>query len=278
MQSQVDPGAAAAPIFDLGRVQYAFPAPLVAFVVCSDMLAMALSNNVVVLIELSHSDQVIKIQIPKKPSELTVHKIFMDPSGMHVIVTSTQGENFYMSRPWKKFRALKSLKLVIESIAWNKAALLSSRGTTREMLIGGRNGTIYEALLDKDEDFLFRSQERYFQPVFSLPERHPITGIRFDIFPPSNPRRALVIVTTVSRIYQFVGPIEKDDVIGRFSPLFATYRDIAPSECTSCAHTLRVSDSSKRLTSYLALYSALSCVHTRRMRIKLLRCPQTSLG
>ncbi|KAG5647608.1 hypothetical protein DXG03_008961 [Asterophora parasitica] len=227
----LDPGAVHAPIFDLGRVQYVFPAPLIAFVVSSDMLAMGLASNVIVLIELSHSDQVIKVKIPRKPTEMSIHKLFMDPSGRHIVITSVQGENWYLYRNWKEPRRLKGFKMVIESIAWNKAALLSSSHSTstREILIGARNGTIYEAVLDAEEDF-FKSQERYLQAVFSLPERHPITGVKFDFFPPNDPKKALVIVTTPSRIYQFVGaPDKKSDDGGRvFTGLFAGYRDNAP--------------------------------------------------
>ncbi|KAJ7076574.1 Pep3/Vps18/deep orange family-domain-containing protein [Mycena belliarum] len=219
--TDVDP-AAAAPIFDLCRVQYVFPAPLVAFVVCSDMLAMALSTNVVVLIELSHSDQVIKVQIPRKPTDMTIYKIFMDPSGHHIIVTSTQGENWYLYRA-KKPRQLKSFKMVIETIAWNKAALLSASHakSTREILIGSTNGVVFEALIDAEEDF-FKSPDRYLQTVLSLRERHPITGIKFDFFPPSDPRRVLVILTTDSRIYQYAGAPDRraDDGSRVFSSLF----------------------------------------------------------
>lgn len=223
---------ASAPIFDLGRVQYLFPAPLVSLAVCSDMLAMGLSSNVIVLIELSHSDQVIKIPIPRKVVDMLIYKLFMDPSGRHIIITSTQGENWYLFRSWKKPRQLKGFKMVIESIAWNKAALLSTSHTTstREILIGARNGTIYEAVLDAEEDF-FKSHERSLQSVFSLPERHPITGIKFDFFPPSEQKKALVIVTTPSRIYQFVGtPDRRSEDGGRvFAGLFGGYREVAPS-------------------------------------------------
>lgn len=230
----VDPSVVNAPIFDLGRVQYAFPAPLMSFVVSSDMLVMGLSSNMIVLIELSHADQVIKIQIPVKPADMTIYKLFMDPSGRHIVITSVQGENWYLFRTWKKPRPLKGFKMVIESIAWNKAALLASSHTTstREILIGARNGTIYEAVLDAGEDF-FKSHERYLQSVFSLPERHPITGIKFDFFPPSDQKKVLVIVTTPSRIYQFVGTPDRRSEDGSrvFSGLFAGYRETPPSSC-----------------------------------------------
>ncbi|KAK2461658.1 hypothetical protein APHAL10511_006121 [Amanita phalloides] len=219
------------PIFELGRVQYTFPASLIAFAVCSDMLAMALSSNTIVLIELSHSDQIIKVQLPPKLGDMTIYKLFMDPSGRHIVVTSTQGQNWYLYRTWKKPKQLKGFKMVIESIAWNKAALLSSMHSTstREILIGAKNGTIYEAVLDAEEE-LFKSQERYLQAVFTLPERHAVTGLRFDFFPSSEQRKALIIVTTPTRIYQFVGTLDrKFEEGGRvFSSLFATYRDTVP--------------------------------------------------
>ncbi|KAN0100510.1 Pep3/Vps18/deep orange family domain containing protein [Tylopilus felleus] len=221
-----------APIFDLGRVQYTLPAPLVSLAVSSDVLAMALSSNLIVLIELSHAEQVLHIHIPRKPTEMSIHKIFLDPSGRHLLITSHQGENWYLYRGWKKPRPLKSFnKLVIESIAWNKATLLSSSHSlsTKEFLFGTRSGGIFEAVLDAGED-LFKSQERYLQLLFSLPEKAPVTGIKFELFPPVDQKHALVIVTTPSRIYQFTGtPDRRSDDGGRlFSSLFAIYRDMAP--------------------------------------------------
>lgn len=187
------------------------------------MLAMALSTNVIVLIELSHSDQVIKIPIQRKPADMTIYKIFMDPSGRHIIITSTQGENWYMCPPWKKPRPLKSFRMVIESVAWNKAALLSaSYAKSTQILIGGQNGVVYEALIDAEEDF-FKSPDRSLQTVLTLRERHPITGIKFDFFPPSNPQKALVILTTDTRVYQYVGAPNRQSEDGSrvFSNLFS---------------------------------------------------------
>ena len=229
---QLEPEALA-PIFELGQVQYTLPALLISLVVSSDVMVMGLSNNVLVIIEMSRDDQVIQVPIPKKAADFTIHKLFLDPSGRHIIITSVQGENWYLYRGWKKPRLLKSFKMIIESVAWNKAHLLSAthQTSTREILVGGRNGTIYEAVLDAQEDF-FRPQERYLQAVFTLPERQPVTGINFDYYPVTDPRQALVLVTTPSRVYQFVGiPDRKSEDGGRvFSAFFATYNDTAPSK------------------------------------------------
>jgi vacuolar protein sorting-associated protein 18 len=234
------PGGAGenAPVFELARVQYAIPAPLISLAVSSDMVAMGLSNNVLILIELAHPDQVTKLQIARKPSEMTIHKLFLDPSGRHLLVTSQQGENYYLYKGWKRPKPLRSFKMVIESVAWNRPALLSSTGSTstKEILLGGRNGTIYEASLDAEDDF-FKSQERYLHSVFTLPERQPITGIDFVYFPPPDFKKGLVMVTTASRIYQFVGNLDRrsDDAGKVFNTLFAAYQDTAPSALTKAA-------------------------------------------
>jgi len=193
---------------------------------------MGFASNLIVLIALSRPGDVDKIQIPRKPTDITIYKLFLDPSGRHLIVTTAQGENWYLYRTWKKPRPLKGFKMVIESVAWNKAALLSSTHSTstREILIGARNGIIYEAVLDAEDDF-FKSQERYLQSVFSLPERHQITGIKFEYIPTVDSKKALVIATTPTRIYQFSGAVERrTEEPGRvFTNLFAAYRDSAPS-------------------------------------------------
>lgn len=222
-----------APIFELGRVQFSPPAPLVSLAVSSDLLVMGLSNNLIIMIELSRPEQVVKLAIQRKSNEMTLYKVFLDPSGRHLIVTSAQGENWYLFRGWKKFKQLKNFKMVIESIAWNKAGLLSASNSTssREFLIGARNGTVHEALLDAEEDF-FKSQERYVSPVFAIPERPPITGIQFQLLPPLEPRQAIVVITTPSRIYQLAGSLDRrsEDSNRLFASLFARYRDTAPSE------------------------------------------------
>lgn len=167
---------------------------------------------------------------------MSIHKIFLDPSGRHLLITSQQGENWYLSRGWKKPKLLKSFKMVVESVAWNKPALLSSAHSTssREILIGSSNGAIYEALLDASED-LFKSHDRYCQVVYLIPEKPRITGIKFDFFPYPDPKKALVVATTFSRIYQFVGapdrrPEESKDSGRVFTNIFAAYRDTAPSK------------------------------------------------
>jgi len=252
----------------------------VSLAVASDVLAMALSSNVIVLIELSHAEHVVTIPIPRKTTELNIHKIFLDPSGRHLIVTSLQGENWYLYRGWKKPKQLKTFKMVIESIAWNKAALLASTHSmsTREFLVGARNGGIFEAVLDAGEDF-FKSQERYLQLLFTLPEKYPVTGIKFDLFPSSDPRNALVIVTTPSRIYQFAGsPDRRSEEGGRvFSSLFASYREATPSKRSILAIWF-FSDMNKKYLNYLETYSIPNFTSTHLTQTRHCHSRRTLLG
>lgn len=233
--------------------------------VASDVLSMGLSSNVIVLIELAHADQVLKIPIPRKPSEFSLYKLFTDPSGRHLIITSLEGENWYLFRGWKKPKQLKTFKMVIESVAWNKAALLSSSHSTstREILIGARNGTIYEAILDAEEDF-FKSQERYLNAVFTLPERQPITGLNFDFFPSIDPKKVLIVAITTSRIYQFSGSLpRRPEEGGRvFGMIFATYREAAPSASVSQFRSQLPANSEKKYPNFLATFGIRSCTTT----------------
>lgn len=242
MNFQDEPLVEAEPIFQLGRVQHTLPAPLVSLTVSSDILTMALRTNTLQQLNLADADSIINISLPRKSvaADLAIYKIFSDPTGKHLLITTEQGQNFYCYEGWTQARLLTKFKLIVESVAWNTVSSSSSsssssqmypKTSTREILLGARNGTIYEALLDAHNE-LMKSQDRYIQPLFSMPDKQPITGIRAESFPGSS-KRALVIITTASRIYQFSGQLDKktDDTSGRlFESLFAAYKDTAPSK------------------------------------------------
>lgn len=159
----------------------------------------------------------------------------MDPTGKHTIITTEQGDNFYLYDGWTKARPLAKFRMVIESVAWNESPVQSSSAinkaaSTREILIGARNGTVYESVIDAHDDF-FKSQDRYLNPLFTLPDKQPIYGVKFETYssPDSKSRRAAVLITTATRIYEFQGPLDKkgEDSGKSFEPLFEQYR--APS-------------------------------------------------
>jgi hypothetical protein len=217
---------------------------------------------------------------PSDPSLMGPHKMFADPSGKHLVLTTRNGDNFYWISGWKRARILPRLKgIIIESIAWHQTGEASHRGgkplrrgqsnsapssviSTGEILIGTQSGDIFETMLvtqnnqDAEEgDFLDRlarrtgpsvpEVDRYLKHLFRHPERQPITGISSETFKTGPPSRAAVIVTTSTRIYEFVGDLGKgrsdynsNEGEDLYEKLFAPYRsDVIPnlSESLACS-------------------------------------------
>jgi hypothetical protein len=218
-------------------VQYTPPAQITNLAVSNNILIMCFNNNNFHRIDMAMQDYIGELSLGKKPQEATVHKIFLDPSGKHLLITTTQGENYYLFEGWKKAKQLGRLKMIIESVAWNEeklsphSAASSQSGTsTHEILLGGRNGTIYEALISPAEEF-FKSPDRYVQAVYTLPDKQSVFGIKFERLR-DDPSRAVVVIATASRLHQLTGPIgSKADSDGSrvFEGLFASYKDAPPS-------------------------------------------------
>ncbi|CAH1764493.1 4854_t:CDS:10 [Entrophospora sp. SA101] len=177
-------------VFTLDRVQFQFPASLVAMAVSNEILIMALETNHILRIDLQQAHDVEDIEIPKKPGELKIYKIFFDPTGRHLLITTEQGENFYLFvEKWKKAKALTKFKV----IGWNKFTVTPTDTSTKKILIGSRNGLIYEAEIEPTEEF-FKKEEKY--------------------------------STTPTRIYQFIGnanPSADIDSGAMFESLFSKY-------------------------------------------------------
>ncbi|KAG9017840.1 hypothetical protein FRB93_004651 [Tulasnella sp. JGI-2019a] len=230
-------GSILPPIFELGRVQYTLPSSLASMAVSSNIIMLALANNSLRQLNLRQPDAIATISLStKKPvSELSIYRVFLDPTGKHTIITTEQGDNFYCYEGWNKARQLAKWRMVIESVSWSntRPSAMSKTPSTREILLGARNGTVYETVLDAHDDF-FKSQDRYLQALFTLPEKQPVTGIMSETFtaPDNKTRRAAVLLTTPTRIYQFTGVAadKKGDDNGKvFEPLFESYRSTAPT-------------------------------------------------
>ena len=219
-------------MFELAGVQHTLPAALVSLTVSSNVLTMAFKSNTLQQLSLTNSDAIANLVLGKK-GDYTIYKIFSDPTGKHVLIATHQGENFYLYEGWQKAQHLARCKLIIESVAWNSQASSPStsypRTSTREILLGGRNGTIYEMLVDAHTD-VFKPYDRYVSPIYHLPDRQPITGLHAEFLTTGN--RVFVLATSSSRIYQFVGMVDRrpDEVGKLYDSVFMPYRDAAPSK------------------------------------------------
>ncbi|CAG8483434.1 620_t:CDS:10 [Paraglomus occultum] len=212
-------------VFALDRVQFQFPAQLRTMAVSNEMLIMALETNHILRIDLQQVHEVEDIEIPRKHTEVKIYKTFFDPTGRHLLITTEQGENFYLFEKWKKAKPLSKFKgIVIESVAWNKEAGTSSDPSTKKILIGTRNGLIFEAEIEPTDEY-FKREEKFCKQVYSIQENLPITGLRFEQFTVT-PRKYFIVATTPTRIYQFIGmaqPKADYDGASMFGNLFAKY-------------------------------------------------------
>ncbi|KAF9974592.1 hypothetical protein BGZ73_001990 [Actinomortierella ambigua] len=217
-------------IFTLDRVDYSIPGQLVSLVVSNNIMIMALDNMHLMRIDLQKANEIEDIEIPRKVSEGRIYKMFFDPTGRHLIITTETGDNYYLFEKWKKAKLLSKIKgVVIESIAWNQSHDRPVDSSTRAFLVGTRTGHIYEGELEPTAE-LFKKEERYFRQVYSIQPSMPICGLRMEQFPAS-PRKYLVVAVTPTRIYQFIGNVSPSgtgggalgDDKGVFESLFSKY-------------------------------------------------------
>ncbi|KAI9750576.1 MAG: hypothetical protein M4579_006405 [Chaenotheca gracillima] len=193
------------PIFSVEGVQLQFSvaADFVAAQVANNVLILALASGRILRIDLDNPADIDDIDLPKKSSEIgVIRRMFLDPSASHLIITTTSDENYYLHTQSRQPRPLSRLKGVgIESIAWNPSEPTAS---TREILIGARDGNIYEVLLEPSTEF-YRREEKYIKAVYKIPDG-AITGLWVDTIP-SKPDLRRVLVGTSKRMLHFVGRI-----------------------------------------------------------------------
>jgi hypothetical protein len=184
-------------------------------VVCNGVMLVATNAQPPSLIrhDMARSD-LDTVDLPLRMDSM--HKAFLDPRGEVAIVTTTKGDNFVVSS-WrsKAERCKKMENVVIESVGWGKGV---DPGREMRVLIGSNEGTLYELVLDrgvgKGPDSSRPYQVASFKKVYELPvheelrEKQAICGLQWEKFPPSPSDKAdkyLVMLTTPTRLYQYVG-------------------------------------------------------------------------
>ncbi|KAL2156458.1 hypothetical protein VTH82DRAFT_1203 [Thermothelomyces myriococcoides] len=170
---------AALPIFDVLPVQLRFSiaADFVAGQAANNVLVIALLNGRILRIDLNRPEDIDDIDLPKKPSETgVIRRMFLDPTASHLLICTSQGENYYLHSQSRQPRPLARLRgVAIESVAWSPALPTSS---TREILIGAADGNIYEAFIETSTEF-YRKEDKYVKLLQKLPDG-PITGLWAD--------------------------------------------------------------------------------------------------
>ncbi|KAG0640213.1 Pep3/Vps18/deep orange family-domain-containing protein [Tuber brumale] len=197
------------PIFHVEHVQLQFQiaSGFVAVQVANNVIIIALASGRLLRIDLASPQDVDDIDLPRKISEVgAIRRIFLDPTASHLLITTTHGENFYLHSRSTKARHLSRLKsLHIECVAWSPALPTAS---TREILIGTQDGSIYETYIEGMEDNFMRKDERYLKQVYKTPDNHSVTGLWVDGLP-GNQQLRRVIVSTSGQIMHWVGKVQR---------------------------------------------------------------------
>lgn len=113
--------------------------------------------------------------MPKKSSEIgQIQRTFLDPTGSHLLISTSMGENYCLNFQSTKAKPLGRLKgLHITSVAWNPAR---PTRTTGEILLGCADGTIQETFIEPSDEY-FKREDRYIRRVWKTTTGDAITGL-----------------------------------------------------------------------------------------------------
>ncbi|XP_015753539.1 PREDICTED: vacuolar protein sorting-associated protein 18 homolog [Acropora digitifera] len=216
------------PIFQRQKINFRPPSNIVDVAVSNNIVGIALSNNELMRLDLANPSEIDRVDITKRVDD-SIHGIFMDPTARHMIVSMKSQESFYLARDSKKPKPLAKMKgHLINAVAWNKSKLTES--STQTILLGTTKGLIFQTEVEPEEKFFQGGLEKFWKQLYNVnangdPEES-IYGIMFEKFPatPKSDRKYFIMVSTLSRMYQFIGDATGTDGLD-FQPLFAEYEN-----------------------------------------------------
>uniref|UniRef100_A0A6Q2X5J0 Vacuolar protein sorting-associated protein 18 homolog n=1 Tax=Esox lucius TaxID=8010 RepID=A0A6Q2X5J0_ESOLU len=208
------------PIFNKQRIDFTPPEKINHFAVCNNQLCMSLGKDTLLRIDLAKPDQPNQIELGRK-EDSKVHKLFLDPTGSHLVISLSTSECLYLNRNTQKVRSLSRWRgHLIESVGWNK--LLGTETNTGPILVGTSQGIIFEAEISASEGSLFNTNpDQYFKQVHALEEDGkpaPVCCIEVERGMES---KVFIIATTRKRLFQFVGRIPEGSDQQGFSSIFS---------------------------------------------------------
>jgi vacuolar protein sorting-associated protein 18 len=167
------------------------------------------------------ADRVIEMELQKKHGEnQKISKIFLDIHGDHLLVNTEGGETFYFSvrntRSGRGRPVSRLNNIHIESVAWNTD---SSPTSTREILIGTRDGGILETYLEISD---YIPNARYLRQLRNFGT--PIIGLHVEKSGDSRD----VFIASRSGLSVFSGRIARKTG-GDISSVYGTFFDEANS-------------------------------------------------
>lgn len=257
-----DQDADAAPMFSVGKVQYALPGALLGVAAACNrlVLCMAPSESAAPLrllfLDLDDPTHTYEGTMGVAARAAGDVRVFVDPSATHVLV-SAEGGTWYWTPSWRKATLLARWQGVpVTAVAWGPSRATppvvlppAASGLqwiwTPPMVLGTARGDLIEAVLvasvgEERLDLLDRwarktsgahapPLERGVHRLWSLAEPQRITGLALHV----DGTDATLAVATETRLYEFAGawtdtPPARGDADAQAAHLFDAYQAGAP--------------------------------------------------
>ncbi|XP_014607285.1 PREDICTED: vacuolar protein sorting-associated protein 18 homolog isoform X2 [Polistes canadensis] len=223
------------PIFTKQKIIFSPSDKIIHLVVSSNLIVIAMANNVLLRIDMKQPDKVEEIDISKYAVGMKISNLFLDPLGYHLLITLTSknGDNpppelLYLHRKTTKLKQAGKFKgHEITAVGWNFSN--TSETVTGPILLGTSKGLIFETEISDGDKIFNTSLEQYWRQVFDIGKnsKPPITGLEFHKLPNSD--KYMIIVTTVMRIYQYIGSVQNPDEKPLLQQVFNKYLNIQES-------------------------------------------------
>nr|OQO16082.1 hypothetical protein B0A51_16507 [Rachicladosporium sp. CCFEE 5018] len=209
------------PIIDVQRVslQFLLSSPIVATAVSSNVLLLALASNRLLRFDLENPSDIDDIDLPLPATKIgTIRKLFLDPTGSHCLISTTLGEVFYLHSNGRVVKSLGRLRgVVVEAVAWNVEG--PTQGT-REILVGGRDGGVWEVVVESGGGGGFMGkEERFAKRVWEAGEA--VTGLWADFVGSRQQGTRRIVVASQGALRVWIGKGGRSgDTAGVFGRLF----------------------------------------------------------
>mmetsp|Transcript_14133 Transcript_14133/g.42580 ORF Transcript_14133/g.42580 Transcript_14133/m.42580 type:complete len:1025 (-) Transcript_14133:43-3117(-) len=197
------------PMFEIDLVDFAPNENMLQMVVSGGCIVIALVNGHIIRLDLSNPQDLEYILIGRSSSD-SIHKVFLDPLGKHLLVSMENGENYYLHAEHMKPKPIARMKnVVVESVAWNPSG---DQYETKEILVGDSNGVIWEASFNR------KSYDTGFYAMFHMDKqrRCPVVGLWFT---PAHTQHQRYVCVALSRtqLFQFYGGPTLRDMFHAFA-------------------------------------------------------------
>lgn len=255
------------PLFEVGRVQLTLPAPLLHVAAASQklVLCMAPVDGVpmrILYLDMNQPTRTHEAIIPSAPvaraarwrdTQEATH-VFVDPSATHILVCSGK-YTYYWTPGWPKARRAHQLDgVTVTAVAFGPVSKTPPLSLTAlhgnrawiwspPILLGTARGDLVETLMTaqiegEERMDLFDRWARKSAGVADYPPERgvhrlhtlagnssPITGIALEV----TNKRAVIVVTTSSRLYEFTGDISETQE-PMFQRVFDSYKQSSQSQ------------------------------------------------